>query len=406
MLYEDTHIMMRLFPFQLKAGMIAAEDIYSFGDQLLVAKGAVLTQPIIRMMSSHSVRSVLIMTEEEKHRMEAEEASDEAVTGEVPDTQDAADAQGSFRSANGSITIPKRHYYYPFEDMVKEQHAAEVEQFKTFYKTQLSSFQAELENLIQKNTALDVPRLLDQVLSLLTSNGKDVDFLEMMLHMKEFDQTFYAHSVNTALLCHILAGWLRMDREERRLAAACGLFHDIGKMEIPKEILTEKDGMTEEERHLYMSHTEKGYHFLTKYGFDETIKKSALMHHERCDGTGYPHGLPTQKIDKYAKIVAICDVYTSITGEQPYYQHLSPFRAIEYLEDHMSSFDTRFIVTFLENAVNSYLNCPVLLNDQSVGYVVFINRGKLGRPVIQSGVNFIDLAETPDLYVEKVLPRD
>ncbi|MCR4705165.1 MAG: HD domain-containing protein [Lachnospiraceae bacterium] len=377
--------------------MIAAEDIYSFGDHLLVAKGAVLTQPIIRMMTSHSVRSVLVMTDEDLRKQETMKASESPAE---PDTQD------SFTSPNGSITIPKRHFYYPFEDMVKEQHAAEVAQFKAFYKAQLDSFRAELENLIQKNTALDEPRLLDQVLSLLTINGKDVDFLEMMLHMKEFDRSIYAHSINTSLLCHILAGWLRMDREECRLAAACGLFHDIGKMELPKELLSEKADMTEEERQLYMSHTEKGYQFLGNYGIDETIKKSALMHHERCDGTGYPHALSCQKIDRYAKIVAICDMYHSITGEQPYYQHLSPFRAIEYLEDNTSFFDTRFIVTFLENAVNSYLNCPVLLNDQSVGLVVFINRGKLGRPVIQSGVNFIDLAETPELYVEKVLPRD
>ena len=160
------------------------------------------------------------------------------------------------------------------------------------------------------------------------------------------------------------------------MAAACGMFHDIGKLAIPDEIIQKPGPLTPEERAIINTHAEKGYHMLEEWHVNETVKLSALMHHERCDGSGYPHR-----------------------------KAMSPFDVIEHFEEEgLRKFDTRSILVFLENTVNTYLNCPVRLNNGTVGYVVFINRNRLGRPIIQCGTEFIDLSKRRDLHVVELLP--
>ena len=154
-----------------------------------------------------------------------------------------------------------------------------------------------------------------------------------------------------------------------------------------------------------ISHAEKGYHMLEEWHVNETVKLSALMHHERCDGSGYPHKLKGSQIDRFAKLVTICDIYNAMTSDRSYRKAMSPFDVIEHFEEEgLRKFDTRSILVFLENTVNTYLNCPVRLNNGTVGYVVFINRNRLGRPIIQCGTEFIDLSKRRDLHVVELLP--
>ena len=129
------------------------------------------------------------------------------------------------------------------------------------------------------------------------------------------------------------------------------------------------------------------------------------MHHEFCDGSGYPRRLKAGQIDRFAKLVTICNIYDAMTSERPYRKVMSPFAVIEYFEGiGLQKFDTRPILTFLENTVNTYLNCPVRLSNGMVGYVVFINRERLGRPTVQCGSEFVDLSKHKDLSIQEMLP--
>ena len=223
--------------------------------------------------------------------------------------------------------------------------------------------------------------------------------------MKEFDDNVYTHSINVSLLCSMLAHWLEYSEEDCQMAAACGMFHDIGKLAIPESIIQKPGPLTHEERKIAQLHAEKGYHMLSDYNVEETVKLSALMHHERCDGSGYPHKLKGAQIDRFAKLVTICDIYNAMTSERPYRKSLSPFSVIEHFESEgLRKFDTRSILLFMENTANTYLNCPVRLNNGQVGYVVFINRSRLGRPTVQIGTDFVDLSREKDLYIAELLP--
>ena len=132
---------------------------------------------------------------------------------------------------------------------------------------------------------------------------------------------------------------------------------------------------------------------------------AALMHHERCDGKGYPLGLPAEKIDMYAKIVSIADVYDAMTAARVYRGPLCPFKVIEIFEhEGLQKYDTKFIMTFLENVVNTYISNTVRLSDGREGTVFFINKQKLSRPILKTQNGYIDLSKEPsNVSIETIL---
>jgi HD-GYP domain-containing protein (c-di-GMP phosphodiesterase class II) len=128
------------------------------------------------------------------------------------------------------------------------------------------------------------------------------------------------------------------------------------------------------------------------------------MHHERFDGTGYPMGIFGDKIDKYARIVAIADVYDAMTACRVYRGPLCPFRVIEIFEaEGYERYDVHFLLTFLENVVNTYIQNHCRLSDGREGDIIFINKKKLSRPVVQCGKQYVDLAEETDLSIVELL---
>ena len=133
---------------------------------------------------------------------------------------------------------------------------------------------------------------------------------------------------------------------------------------------------------------------------DVHVKNAALMHHERCDGSGYPFGITGDKIDPYAKMVAIADVYDAMTSLRSYSKPLSPFTTIAAMEDEgLQKYETQYIMTFLKNVVNTYINNRVLLSNGQEGEIIFIHKDRLARPTVKCGNAFLDLAVQKDLDI-------
>lgn len=365
----------------LQTGMITAEDVYALNGQLLVPKGSALTEAMIHKMRVYSIRAVRIA-----------DNAEEAAASENP-------ADNDYMGTN----VPGFTSKIP--DEVRKARVQNIKEYKEAYSKGLNYFQVAVNNLVTKNTDADIDSILNDTLSMLDAKGKNSSILDMLIYMKEYDSSVYAHCINVSLLCNMLAHWLDYSEEDCHMAAACGMFHDIGKLAIPEQILRKPGPLTPEERNLVNTHPEKGYQMLEEYKVAETVKLSALMHHEFCDGSGYPRRLKAGQIDRFAKLVTICNIYDAMTSERPYRKVMSPFAVIEYFEGiGLQKFDTRPILTFLENTVNTYLNCPVRLSNGMVGYVVFINRERLGRPTVQCGSEFVDLSKNKDLSIQEMLP--
>jgi len=135
------------------------------------------------------------------------------------------------------------------------------------------------------------------------------------------------------------------------------------------------------------------------------IVNSAMMHHERCDGTGYPFGLTSERIDDFAKIISIADVYDAMTSARVYRGAMCPFKVIEIFENEgLQKYDTKYILTFIQNVLNTYIQSRVRLSDGRTGEVIMINKQFLSRPLIRSGSSYIDLSKEPDaVYIEEII---
>ncbi len=352
----------------LVPGMITAEDVYTFNNQLILPRGLVLTDKTITKLEFYSIINVRV---------------EDGMSQEYLDNPEADE----------DISYSERIKKSP-----------QFLEFKERFDNEVPKFQALLDSVSKEGKELNVDTMLNCVDVILESDDGYLNVFDMLHNMRQYDDMTYVHSINVALICNVFARWLKMSDEETRLATVCGLLHDIGKISIPDIIIKKPAKLTEDEFAIVKKHALEGYNILRRFDISEHIMNAALMHHERCDGSGYPFGIRNAKIDTYAKLVAIADVYDAMTSARVYRGPMCPFKVIEIFENEgLQKYDTRFIMTFLENIVNTYMLHRVKLNDGTMGDIVFINRSSLAKPTIKSKDDFIDLSLHPELYIEAII---
>jgi HD-GYP domain-containing protein (c-di-GMP phosphodiesterase class II) len=137
------------------------------------------------------------------------------------------------------------------------------------------------------------------------------------------------HSVAVCAMMIALARQLGLNEADTRSAGTAGLLHDIGKLLIAPSVLNKPGKLTEPEFATVMRHPELGHGLLDKMGnVDPMALEVCLHHHEKMDGSGYPHGLKGEQISLYARMGAVCDVYDAITSNRPYKDGWDPSEAM------------------------------------------------------------------------------
>ncbi len=358
--------MKRVNTSELVPGMITAEDVYNYNNQLILPRGIILNDRTITKLAFYSIFDVKV----------------EEQTCESP--LDAA----------------------PYEPSYAERirKSPDFIQFREEFEADVNNFKSAINDVVKKGAPLDIDKLMNHTLNILDLGATYPNVFDMLHHMREYDDATYVHSMNVALICNIFARWLRMSEDEICLATVSGLLHDVGKTKIPENIIKKPGRLTDSEYILVKTHPQEGYRILQNSRLDKEVLNAVLMHHERCDGSGYPFGLEGPKIGKYAKMVSIADVYDAMTSSRIYRGPLCPFKAIALFESEgLQKYDTHFILTFLENVVNTYLLNEVRLSNGMTGHIVYVNKNKLSAPTIQTDHGFIDLNIHPDITIEALL---
>ncbi len=147
------------------------------------------------------------------------------------------------------------------------------------------------------------------------------------------DREIRAHNGRVGHLCVRIGRQLGMTAAEQRVLARSGLLHDIGKLGIPGSILHKHDPLDDSEWKLMKTHPEVGLKILQWAGNVERALLAVLYHHERMDGTGYPHGLVGDAIPIEARVVAVADMYDVLTSDRPYRRAQNEREARRVLED-------------------------------------------------------------------------
>tara|TARA_R110002072_G_scaffold122601_2_gene257347 strand:+ start:13245 stop:14243 length:999 start_codon:yes stop_codon:yes gene_type:complete len=133
------------------------------------------------------------------------------------------------------------------------------------------------------------------------------------------DYATFTHSANVALYAGMLASELGMTQREVELVVAGGLLHDLGKLEIPDQILTKPGRLDEDEFALIKKHPGDGFKQLALRD-DLTFGQLMMVyqHHERMDGGGYPVGTIGEDIHPWGRLCAVVDIYEAVTSQRPY----------------------------------------------------------------------------------------
>lgn len=341
----------------LQINTVIANDAYNEDSQLLITEGTVLTSKVLDRLKLFNVNYVYI-------------------------------------SSDGGDAVPfteTKEFIQFKEDFIKV----------TDY---LHNFLSSLahKNISEKElkTAIDI---CIELYSSYSSLSSTYSIFDMLHHMRDFSDSTFVHSINVGMIAAIIGRWAGKAEKEEHLLVSCGLFHDIGKLLIPSEILNKPGKLTEAEFEIMKTHAEKGYELLKDLDIDERIKKSALMHHERVNGSGYPQGLKGKDIDDFAKIITIADVYDALTATRVYRGPICPFDVIEAFEkDGFNLYDSRYMLVFLQNIINSYLHSQVQLSNGESGEIIMVNTNNLSKPIVHSGSDFIDLSKNSDIKIEKI----
>ena len=221
--------------------------------------------------------------------------------------------------------------------------------------------------------------------------------------IKNTDDSTYRHSVNVSVLCGLIGKWSNLSDSQLEEIVLTGLLHDVGKTQIPLEILTKPDKLSIEEMEYMKLHPKLGYDLLTtNSNFSDTVTQCVLFHHERMDGSGYPASMPGGKIPSAAKMMAVADVYDAMTSNRFYQSAVTPFSVIsEFSSAMFDKLDPATCSLLLDNFSCSLNGCIVMLSDQSVATVVHIDKTRLDKPSVLTldGRTYINLADRNDLQI-------
>ncbi len=356
----------KIFTAQAIPGMVTADDVYTKDHHLVIAKDTVLTDKIITRLEFYSISDLLVLSD--SAFMEAEKEFIETTFYEELRKSDA------------------------------------FHRFHLAYQNTINKFKNSLDDIVSSQAEVNTDLLLSEVSKLLYQSTSSIELFNMLHCIRHYDDTTYIHSLNVSLICNIIGKWLHFNPEDLEVITLCGLLHDIGKLMIPTSIITKPAKLTEEEFSTIKTHTLRGYNILKSKDIDMRIKVSALMHHERCDGSGYPYGFRSTQIDDFAKLVAIADVYDAMTCARVYRGPLCPFEVVNIFEtEGLTKYDPKYIMTFLEGIVQTYINNNVRLSNKQVGEIIFINKFELSRPVVRVENQYIDLSKNRDLYIEALM---
>lgn len=272
----------------------------------------------------------------------------------------------------------------------------------------------EMEKLFQQ--AAVTGKLDMEILQPVMASGRLRDLykegataVSMIYSMNQDGDYNLHHCVHLAILGGLMAKWMGLNGIDRQNLVLAGLFLDIGKQFIEKDLLEKKGRLTEEEFDILKNHVVDSFKLLESSDLSgrADLMNGVIQHHERNDGSGYPSGLEGDQISTFGKVLAVLDSYDAMASSRTYAEKRSPFEVFKILYADVldGKLDSEYAVLFMRK-LNAALNgCWLRLSDGTAGRIVYIDESRVtAMPVVQLvDGGFIDLNTVKDITVVEIM---
>ncbi|WP_085522422.1 HD-GYP domain-containing protein [Tuberibacillus sp. Marseille-P3662] len=348
-------------------------------------EGCILQRDIIGKSRYPIIKANTVLEQEHLHVLEAFLVQDVHVKDKLKDGQ-------SFQpQSQQSVGKPPSTMG---DGSLRDQYIYAVEQFKQQFTYWESGWPINI---------LEIRQLIIPILQDFLNNKKTLLLLNQYASKEDY---IYHHCVTVGLLSGFIADKLGYSCDQIHSIAVAGLLADSGMAKMPPHIFRKHRSLTPQERDRLKMHPILSYRLVKSLPtISDEMALAILQHHEREDGTGYPHQFKSQKIHAHAKIIAVADVFHAMVSERIYKKGKSPFQVLELMRmDHFGQFEQRILDIFVNEVVNSFKGTKVYLSNQREGTVVFIQAQSPTRPMVQlTDGQILSLSDDRSLHIEKIL---
>lgn len=358
---------MRRIPLRyLQENSITAMDIYNHNGQLLISKGLKVDKYMIELLKKNKIIYIYIMDESKQ------DIIDDVISQEL----------------RREAVLELKKMCYEFSNLTS------IKKCK------------ETNNVYIERILNLVNRIIDE---LLKKNSLAIEQIDI----RDFENQYFQHSVNVAVVSLIIGIELNYDIDKLRQLGLAAILHDLGYAFLPKEIIYKSTKLSNDEEEVVKTHSEKGYNYLSLYtDISRDVLLPILYHHEKIDGTGYPRGIKGNRINEYSKIIAIIDFYDKLINSEAILQSDLPNNMLEkIMADIGSAFDYKIVEVFYKKVIPFLKGTMLKLSNGDIVLVEGTINGFPARPivrVIQSDNNekinkCINLVDDLNLSIDKIV---
>jgi len=229
-------------------------------------------------------------------------------------------------------------------------------------------------------------RVIQSLIDILT---EDESVLLGMSTIRNYDDYTYTHSVNVAILSMCLGKRLGLSRASIEQLGLCALFHDLGKVEVPIDLIQKPSALTDDEYDQVKTHSLHSVSQILRLNADHALKKKLLLppfeHHLGADLSGYPKSDRTAPQSLYGRILAVTDIYDAMTSGRSYRPvPISPDEALKYMvEGAGHKIDPIILKAFIDMIGVYPIGTLLFLDTKEVGLVMETPEGaEFGRPLV------------------------
>lgn len=256
------------------------------------------------------------------------------------------------------------------------------------YSQALTSIQSMTGKLtLRKQVGIQkAKRVIQSMIDILV---EDENILLGMSTIRDYDDYTFTHSVNVSILSMCLGKRLGLSRSSIEQVGLCGLFHDLGKIDIPIDLINKRGLLTDEEFDLVKKHSMFSVRHIIRMNADRALKSRLLLppleHHQGIDHSGYPQTERTEELSLLGRVIAVADYYDAVTSSRSYRPDpISPDMALKMMSEASgTSLDAVVLKVFIDMIGVYPVGTLVVMDSREVGLVVETPKNaEMGCPIV------------------------